>query len=74
MRKRFEIQYELGSTPVENVEIPTNSRDDGRTAFAGRLQYQKRQLRQGLLEPAQLQRTKSSDRNGRSAEEREIDH
>lgn len=28
MRKRFEIQYELGLTPIEEVEIPTNSRDE----------------------------------------------
>lgn len=28
MRKRFEIQYELGSTPIEEVNIPTNSRDE----------------------------------------------
>ena len=28
MRKRFEIQYELGATPIENLEIPTRSRDE----------------------------------------------
>jgi len=28
MRKRFEIQYGFGCTPVENIEIPTESRDE----------------------------------------------
>ena len=28
MRKRFEVQYELGATPIEQVEIPTKSRDE----------------------------------------------
>jgi IS5 family transposase len=28
MRKRFEIQYELGATPIEEVPIPTKSRDE----------------------------------------------
>lgn len=28
MRKRFEVQYELGATPIEHVEIPTKSRDE----------------------------------------------
>ena len=28
MRKRFEIQYQFGCTPVEHVEIPTDSRDE----------------------------------------------
>ena len=28
MRKRFEIQLELGSTPIQNVNIPTDSRDE----------------------------------------------
>ncbi|MCH8020826.1 ISNCY family transposase, partial [candidate division KSB1 bacterium] len=28
MRKRFEIQYELGATPIENLEIPLRSRDE----------------------------------------------
>jgi len=28
MRKWFEIQYELGATPIEKVEIPLNSRDE----------------------------------------------
>jgi len=28
MRKRFEVQYELGSTPVEKIEIPTKLRDE----------------------------------------------
>jgi IS5 family transposase len=28
MRKRFELQYELGATPIEQVEIPLNSRDE----------------------------------------------
>lgn len=28
MRKRFEIQYELGAVPVDQVEIPTRSRDE----------------------------------------------
>ncbi len=28
MRKRFEIQYELGATPIENLKIPTRSRDE----------------------------------------------
>lgn len=27
MRKRFEVQYELGATPIEDLEIPTKSRD-----------------------------------------------
>lgn len=28
MRKRFEVQYELGATPIEHVDIPTKSRDE----------------------------------------------
>jgi len=28
MRKRFEVQYELGATPIEKVKIPTRSRDE----------------------------------------------
>ena len=28
MRKKFEIQYELGATPIEQVKIPTKSRDE----------------------------------------------
>ncbi len=28
MRKRFEVQYKFGCTPVEDVEIPTNLRDE----------------------------------------------
>ena len=28
MRKKFEVQYELGATPVEQVEIPVKSRDE----------------------------------------------
>jgi len=28
MRKRFEVQYELGSTPIEKIEIPTKLRDE----------------------------------------------
>jgi len=28
MRKRFEVQYELGATPIEKVRIPTKSRDE----------------------------------------------
>lgn len=28
MRKRFEVQLEFGATPIEKVEIPTNSRDE----------------------------------------------
>ena len=28
MRKRFEVQYELGATPIEEVPIPTKSRDE----------------------------------------------
>jgi len=28
MRKRFEIQLELGATPIEEIEIPTKSRDE----------------------------------------------
>ena len=28
MRKRFEIQLELGTTPIEEIEIPTKSRDE----------------------------------------------
>ncbi len=28
MRKRFEVQYELGATPVEKVQIPTKCRDE----------------------------------------------
>ncbi len=28
MRKRFELQYELGATPIEKVKIPTKSRDE----------------------------------------------
>jgi IS5 family transposase len=28
MRKRFEVQYELGATPIEKVEIPLNCRDE----------------------------------------------
>ncbi len=28
MRKRFEVQYELGATPIEKVQIPTKSRDE----------------------------------------------
>ena len=28
MRKRFEVQLELGATPIEKVEIPTKSRDE----------------------------------------------
>ena len=28
MRKRFEVQYELGATPIENLAIPTRSRDE----------------------------------------------
>ena len=27
MRKKFEVQYELGATPIENLAIPTRSRD-----------------------------------------------
>ncbi len=27
MRKRFEVQYELGATPIEKLDIPTRSRD-----------------------------------------------
>jgi len=28
LRKRFEVQYELGATPIENLRIPTKSRDE----------------------------------------------
>ena len=28
MRKRFELQYELGATPIEKIEIPLDSRDE----------------------------------------------
>ena len=28
MRKRFEVQYELGATPIEQVNIPVRSRDE----------------------------------------------
>lgn len=28
MRKRFEVQYELGATPIEKIEIPLDSRDE----------------------------------------------
>lgn len=28
MRKRFDVQYELGATPIEDVQIPTKSRDE----------------------------------------------
>lgn len=28
MRKRFEVQYELGATPIESINIPTKSRDE----------------------------------------------
>lgn len=28
MRKRFELQYELGATPIEKLKIPTRSRDE----------------------------------------------
>ena len=28
MRKRFEVQYELGATRIEDVSIPQNSRDE----------------------------------------------
>jgi IS5 family transposase len=28
MRKRFELQYELGATPIEKIQIPLNSRDE----------------------------------------------
>jgi IS5 family transposase len=28
MRKRFDVQYELGATPIEKVHIPTKSRDE----------------------------------------------
>jgi len=28
MRKRFEVQYELGAPPIEKVQIPTKSRDE----------------------------------------------
>ena len=28
MRKRFEIQLELGAKPIEEIEIPARSRDE----------------------------------------------
>lgn len=28
MRKRFELQYELGATPIEKIKIPLDSRDE----------------------------------------------
>jgi hypothetical protein len=28
LRKRFEVQYELGATPIEHVNIPVKSRDE----------------------------------------------
>lgn len=28
MRKRFEVQYELGAVPIEKLDIPTRSRDE----------------------------------------------
>ena len=28
MRKRFEVQYELGATPIEKIQIPFKSRDE----------------------------------------------
>jgi len=28
MRKRFEIQYEIGGTPIEDIEFPKRSRDE----------------------------------------------
>lgn len=28
LRKRFEVQYELGATPIEELKIPTKSRDE----------------------------------------------
>jgi hypothetical protein len=28
MRKKFEVQYELGSQPIEKIQIPTNLRDE----------------------------------------------
>lgn len=38
MRKRFEIQMELGSTPIEEIEIPRKSRDE-LPPVLGALQY-----------------------------------
>jgi transposase, IS5 family len=38
MRKRFEIQYELGSTPIEEIEIDKRSRDELPAIIRG-LQY-----------------------------------
>ncbi|MBN1999441.1 ISNCY family transposase, partial [candidate division KSB1 bacterium] len=28
MRKKFKVQYELGATPVEEIQIPIKSRDE----------------------------------------------
>ena len=28
MRKKFEVQYELGVTPVEKIKLPLRSRDE----------------------------------------------
>jgi hypothetical protein len=38
MRKTFEAQLTLGSTPIEQIEIPTNSRDEF-PAFLRAMQY-----------------------------------
>jgi hypothetical protein len=38
MRKRFEVQYEIGAKPIEDLEIPTKSRDELPAVLRG-LQY-----------------------------------
>ncbi len=38
MRKNFEIQIELGSTPIKDVKIPLDSRDELPSILRG-LQY-----------------------------------
>ncbi|MCP4553497.1 MAG: hypothetical protein GY834_15970 [Bacteroidetes bacterium] len=38
MRKRFEIQYEIGAIPIEEIEFPKRSRDELPSVLRG-LQY-----------------------------------
>ena len=35
MRRRFNVQIELGQTPIENISIPLNSRDELPPILAG---------------------------------------
>lgn len=70
MRKRFKIQYEIGIDPIEEVKIPTNSRDELPPVMAA-LQtiFKTPELNEkvfGLIEPCILRDKEATGREGMS--------